>query len=439
MKITGIIAEYNPFHKGHAYHLQKAREYTGADYVVAVQSGNFVQRGEPALADKYCRARMALLEGADLVLELPCAYACASAEGFAGGAVALLHGLGCVDALCFGSECGDLSLLRSYADVLADEPEGYQELLRAFLKQGNSFPSARSKALHEYLSYTQDIVPCSLYDQDCRYESEILSQPNNTLGIEYLKALKLSNSSMEPVTILRRSAGYHEESLDAEFASATAIRCVFGQTESPCIDPFAYTQHQFARIRHQLPPKAAPVLQAYLEQKLPLNLDDFSSILYYRLLSLSEEELASHTDVSPELASRMKKLLNQYRSASSFADLLKTKQLTHTRITRSLCHILLKDLQKDADHRKALGYPVYGRILGFRKDSQPLLSTIKQSASIPILAKAADGTDLLREQPELLSLFEQDLFCAHVYEAAAAQKSKTAICHEYTRQIAVIE
>ena len=427
MKVTGIIAEYNPFHKGHAYHLAQTRKQTGADYVVVVQSGNFVQRGAPAIVDKYCRARMALLEGADLVLELPTAYACASAEGFAGGAVSLLNKLGCVDALCFGSECGELSLLHSYAQVLAEEPEGFQELLRAFLKQGLSFPLARSKALHEYLAYTQDIVPCSLYDRDCRYESEILSQPNNTLGIEYLKALELSHSSIKPHTILRKSAGYHDASLDAELASATAIRAAYAETPD------------FSRIQNQLPSKAGSILEAYLKEKQPLVLDDFSSILHYQLLSLSETELAACTDVSPELASRLKNLLTQYRSASDFADLLKTKQLTHTRITRALCHILLKDKQTDAGRRKDLGYPIYGRILGFRRESQPLLSAIKKSASIPVLARAADGPELLKAQPELLALFEQDIFAALVYEAAAALKSKTAICHEFTRQMAVID
>lgn len=427
MKITGIIAEYNPFHKGHAYHLAQAKTVTGADYTVVVLSGSFVQRGAPALIDKYCRAQMALSEGADLVLELPSAYACASAEAFAGGAVSLLNGLGCVDALCFGSECGDLSLLRSYARVLAEEPAAYQDLLRAFLKQGCSFPLARSKALHEYFSYTADIVPCSLYDKDCRYESEILNQPNNTLGIEYLKALALSESSIRPYTILRRSAGYHDASMEAEFASATAIRSTLLEQGG-----------DFHTIKNQLPPKAAAILQAYLEHRQPLTPDDFSSILHYQLLASSEEELATYTDVSPELAARMKNLLNEYRSASSFADLLKTKQLTHTRITRALCHILLKDKQTDADRRKASGYPVYGRILGFCKESQPLLAAIKQSARIPLISCMADGPALLSDTPELLALFEQDVFGSHVYEAAVAAKSKTATCHEYTRQMAVL-
>jgi len=426
MTIAGIIAEYNPFHKGHAYHIAKTREITGADYVVVVQSGNFVQRGVPAMVDKHCRAHMALSEGADLVIELPSAYACASAEGFASGGVSLLRSLGCVNALCFGSECGDLSLLSSYAGILAREPKEYQELLRTFLKQGLSFPTARSRAIQEYLSCGQDILPCSLYDHDLQYESEVLSQPNNTLGIEYLKAMLQQDCTMKPYTILRKSAGYHDASMEAELASATAIRASFLE------------RNDFSKIREQLPKEAGQILMTYLEKKQPLILDDFSSVLYYQLLSLSEAELCDYTDVSPELAARTKHLLPQYQNASQFADLLKTKQLTHTRITRALCHILLKEKQTAANRRKANSYPVYGRILGFRRESQPLLSLIKQTASIPLISRMADGMASLQDQPDLLELFEQDVFAAHIYEAVAAMKSKTAICHEFTRQMTVL-
>lgn len=434
MKIAGIIAEYNPFHNGHAYHIQQTRELTGADYVVVVQSGNFVQRGAPAIVDKYCRTRMALLNGADLVLELPTAYACASAEGFASGAVSLLQGLGCVDILSFGSEQGNLALLDSYARVLTEEPSAYQELLRAFLKQGLSFPLARSKALQEYFSYGQDILPCSLYDQDCRYESEILNQPNNTLGIEYLKALRLLDSNITPFTIKRRSSGYHETTLDAEFASATALRQAL-LSNAAAFSPV---------IQTHMPDKSGTCLADYLKEKLPLTQDDFSSMLYYQLLSKSEEALAAYTDMTPELANRIKKQLTTYQTFSTFADSLKTKQLTHTRITRALFHVLLQDYQSDADARKAADFPSYARILGFRRDSQPLLGKIKQTASIPLIAKAADGERIIKDfegntdRELLLSMFRQDLFAAHLYESAAAFKSKTAICHEFTRQMTVV-
>ena len=147
MKIAGIIAEYNPFHNGHKYHIEQTRKITGADFIIVVMSGNFTQRGTPAIMDKYSRARMALENGADMVLELPSCYACGSAEYFADGAIALLDKLGCVDYVCFGSECGDIELLRPIAEILATEPENYSEMLRAELKSGATFPRARNRAL----------------------------------------------------------------------------------------------------------------------------------------------------------------------------------------------------------------------------------------------------------------------------------------------------
>ena len=191
MKVTGIIAEYNPFHQGHAYHLARARELTGADRLLVVMGGNFMQRGEPAIVDKYARAEMALKNGADLVLELPAAAATGSAEYFAEGAVELLDASGVVDALCFGSELGKLAPLEKAAALLLEEPEEYRQLLREELKRGKNFPEAREIALSAFFP-----------------ERELLSAPNNILAIEYLKALKRRKSSIEAVTI-PRLGNYH--------------------------------------------------------------------------------------------------------------------------------------------------------------------------------------------------------------------------------------
>ena len=224
MKTVGIIAEYNPFHKGHAYHLQKAKELADADYAVVVLSGDFVQRGGPAIVDKYLRAEMALRSGADLVLELPVSYAAGSAEAFAQGAVSVLEAVGCVDALCFGSEAGGLSALLSYARLFEEEPPAYRELLKEALRQGFSFPAARSRAAEEYRNLTERILPCCADDADCRRSASLLEEPNNILGVEYCRALIRRNSSIRPLTLPRRSSGYHDLSLDTEMASASAIR-----------------------------------------------------------------------------------------------------------------------------------------------------------------------------------------------------------------------
>lgn len=424
MKTVGIIAEYNPFHKGHAYHLAQAKKCTGADFSLIVMSGSFVQRGFPALLDKYARAEMALSAGADLVLELPVVYAAGSAETFARGAVSLLESLDCVDFLCFGSECGTLTPLHTYARLFEEEPEGYRQLLRSYAKQGFSFPVARSRAAEEYLNYTERILPCAPSDADCRYESEILQSPNNILGIEYCRALKHFQSVIQPVTLPRISSGYHDPDIQAEFASASAIRHTLleeGLTEQAAA---------------QLPSASLDILRRYEKEDVLLSPDDFSLPLFYRLLSLTEEDLRSFQDISGDLAARIANCRFQFTSFSSFADLLKTKQFTHTHITRALCHILLNLRQEAFLSLRQQNYPVYPRVLGFRKSAAPLLAAIKEKGRVPLLAKPADAPQML--SPMQLSLFETDCFAAHVYESVRALHSRTAFRHEYTRSPIII-
>ena len=210
MRIVGIIAEYNPFHQGHAYQIKKVRELTQADFILVSMSGNFVQRGAPAMFDKYTRAHAALLSGADLVLELPVSIATGSAEAFARGGVRLLHDTGIVTDLCFGSECGDLSSLERLAAFLAEEPTDYKLYLQDGLKQGLSFPAAREQAVR----LSDPYLP-----------AELLGMPNNLLGLEYLKALHLYGSSIRPFTIQREGSGYHDTDVSSgQYSSASAIR-----------------------------------------------------------------------------------------------------------------------------------------------------------------------------------------------------------------------
>lgn len=244
MKVTGIIAEYNPFHNGHKYHIEKAKELTGADYVIVVMSGNFTQRGIPAFTDKYTRTRMALSCGADLVLELPLYYAAGSAEYFATGAVSLLDRLGVVDSLCFGSECGNIDALMHVASVLYNEPDSYKKLLQDALKSGQNYPAARHNALLQYLSMQPserdavngnaidcDTVACAAITDVTDYE-QILSSPNNILGIEYCKALLKLNSSITPYTIRREGGGYNDDTLSAVNSSALAIRTALSSKDN---------------------------------------------------------------------------------------------------------------------------------------------------------------------------------------------------------------
>ena len=218
MKVVGIIAEYNPFHNGHLHHLQESIRLSLADYTIVVMSGNFMQRGTPALMDKYHRAKAALSCGADLVLELPAYYATGSAEYFALGGISLLDKLGVVSHLCFGSECGDLDFLSKVAQITSEESEAYQKCLQAHIKSGKSYPSARTAAIIEVCPELSSSVSG-------------LTTPNNILGIEYLKALYRLNSNIEPYTIQRVSSHYHDQKLKESYSSASAIRNVIKSEE----------------------------------------------------------------------------------------------------------------------------------------------------------------------------------------------------------------
>ena len=232
LKTTGIIVEYNPLHPGHIYHMEQTRKQTGADYLIAVMSGSFVQRGAPALLDKYTRTRMALLAGADVVIELPVCFATGSAGDFAAGAVSLLDKLGCVDVLCFGSESGDISLFKKTATLLQCESAAFSNALKKALKSGLSFPAARQQALLLCLDMAKDMPSTACPDNNSTAEQivALLSSPNNLLGLEYTLALLRRNSSIRPFTISRVGSGYHDPlGGAADFPSASALRSLLAK------------------------------------------------------------------------------------------------------------------------------------------------------------------------------------------------------------------
>ena len=406
--ITGIIAEYNPFHNGHAYQLEQARLLTGCDFLVVVMSGDYVQRGAPAVFDKYTRTRMALACGADLVLELPVACSCASAEFFASGAVSLLDGLGCVDFLCFGSESGDLQSLMEPARILAKESPVFQEALRRGLSLGLSFPAARKEAFRA-----------------CASNPDILDLPNNILGIEYLKALLQRESILKPVTIKREGQGYHDTLLDSGFASASGIRRFLKQEEAPL--------SALPALKESLPDPVMEVLKDTLAHTLPVWEEDFSMLLRYELLRQSASDLTRYADISPDLGRRLKNCADKFSSFSEFVALVKTKDVTYTRITRALFHILLNLTGEDT--RNSVAMP-YARILGFRKDHSRILGLLKENSRIPIIPKAADYKTYLT--PDLQPLFEKDLFASNLYETIAAAKQKRAFLHDLKRSPVIL-
>ena len=396
MKVTGIIAEYNPFHQGHAYHLSRARELTGADRVLVVMGGNFMQRGEPAIIDKYTRTEMALRNGADLVLELPAASATGSAEYFAEGAVELLDASGVVNELCFGSELGELEPLEKAAELLLEEPEDYQELLRTELKKGKTFPEARETALSAFLP-----------------EQSLLASPNNILAIEYIKALKRRKSSIRPLTI-QRLGSYHGEdgqpagaphtvsgNLPESFASASTIRCQLHTLEkqivTSCEQP-AFGSLMTA-LAKELPPSSFGLLKDVLLADRLVQAEDFSLPLHYRLMQAKEPlEFSVYLDVSEELSRRIYSLRQEFTGWNAFLDLVRTRQYTRSRVSRALLHILLDIRQEEVLP------PTHLRVLGFRREASDLLSEIKKKSRLPLITKAA-GHPELSEEIRISSLY----------------------------------
>lgn len=410
MKTVGLITEYNPFHNGHAYHIEKAKILTGADRVIVVMSGDFVQRGAPAVMPKHLRAKSALLSGASLIIELPVCFATGSAEYFAQGSISLLNQLGCIDSICFGSECGDLHLLKEIAQILADEPIEYQTALKQALKEGASFPAARQEALNIYSD---------------KY-SEILASPNNILGIEYLKALAKIHSKMEPFTIKRIGAGYHDMDIDGQFSSATAIRSDIYQLADVNSSSESLP---LTHIQTQVPSSCHELMKKNYQTRYPVKADDFSLLLKAKLLSETAGSLSHYLDMSPELANRILRLRNDYLSFEQFCDLLKTKELTRSRISRSFIHVLLGITN---DWLTAMKAPApYARILGFRRDHADLLGILKRTSDIPLITSPARAV-LADTAYQMLEL---DVYASDLYESVITDLYGTPFHNELTKQI----
>lgn len=427
MNVTGIIAEYNPFHRGHQYQIDYIKNVLRSDYVIVVMSGDYVQRGTPALLSKHLRTEMALRCGADLVLEMPVSVSTASAEAFAMGSVSILDSLQVVDQLCFGSEYGEVSALQGLAAILVREPEEYRRLLKSFLSEGRSFPAARSQALIEYFKNPHhfegndfDDILMSLVNQII----QILNSPNNILGIEYCKALLRLDSSIRPVTLKRQGMGYHETVLNEQFtsapehfASASAIRNALK------------SDSKINGVLKKVPNEAASILETAVNKNEFLLEDDFSLLLQYCLLNETPESLISYADMSKDLAARICNQINHFENFTQFTELLKTKELTYTRIQRALLHTILKIREQPK------GIP-YARVLGFRKSSSPLLKEIKQHTTIPVITKAADASGILSADGQ--KIWNDNLRASNIYESILAQKTGRPFVHEYQKQLILL-
>lgn len=392
MTVTGIICEYNPFHNGHLYHINKTRHVCGADYIIGIMSGNFVQRGEASVTDKYTRTKMALISGCDIILELPVRYATSSAEGFASAAVNTLISTCITDNFCFGTEDGSLKKLSVISDILYNEPRAYSEELKIGQKNGLSFPAARMRAL-----------------QVCTANNDIDYGPNNILAIEYLKACK--NTTLKPYTIKRTDGGYNADDITLHpdgICSAGAIR------------KYLYTNSKEGLINY-MPPKALSLLNS------AVTTDDFSDILYSQLV-YNKDHLYDFLDVSSDMASRINNNINRYRSFTDFCKLIKTRQLTYTRVSRALLHICLGIRKYNL---KCYDIP-YIRLLGFRKDASHIVKKLCQSASVPVLKNARDINNLT--SPTAIEMINEDIRCSELYRYI---QGKTEY-NEYTHGLVIV-
>lgn len=371
MKAVGIISEYNPFHAGHAYHINETKRLTGADFTVVIMNGDFVQRGEPAVYDKYTRTREALEGGADLIFELPVRFGISSAGDFALGGILALESLGFVDGVCFGSEIGELAPLLDAAAVLQEESPAFREQLNQALRQGLSFPAARARAL----SATTELDPA------------LFKEPNNILGIEYCLALRKLSSSIVPFTILRKGQGYHEDSKAGaeDYPSATSLR------QKIYRDP----SH-----RH-------------------LCFHDFSPVIGYALLA--EEAPDSIKDISPDLADRIRRFLPGYTDAETFAAQCQNPSLTAGRIRRCLLQCLF------GLHSTDYSMP-YLRLLGISKKASSLLSC-RENTSCQILSRLA--VDCKKLDARAKTLLQQDLFASDLYRQTWCRKYNVSLPNEY--------
>ncbi len=357
MKNLGIVVEYNPFHNGHIFHIEQSKQITKSDNTIAVMSSNFVQRGEPSVLNKFSRTQSALENGVDLVLELPTPYSTASAELFSQAAVSILNKSGIINSIAFGSECGDVSQLKTMAQILVDEPEAFKSEIKKALDTGVNFPTARAIALN-------NINPLF---------SELISSPNNILGVEYLKALIRLKSDITPYTVTRSISNYHDEALpiNHSIASATSIR--------------NNLKDDINSINSYVPKSTLLELHNSHEQQLFPSFDNLFLLIKFKLSILSVTELEEILDCTEGLSSKLLSTISQAFNYTDFVDKLVSKRYPKSKIQRLLSHLLLNITLKDIELYKTVNYIPYIRVLGFRKEKSFLLKEITEKSSVPVV------------------------------------------------------
>lgn len=407
--VLGIIAEYNPFHNGHLYQIEEAKKQTGAQYVIAVISGNFTQRGDTSLCNKWVKTKMALENGVDLVIELPTVYSISSAENFAEGAIKILDSLKIVDTLCFGTETADFAALNNITNILYEEPKEYIAILNHELGKGLSYPKARENAV-------------MMYANDIKRYANILSGSNNILAIEYLKALRRLKSDIKPYSIQRKKVYYNDDKIVDEFASSTAIR-QFTQRE------------QYEDIRKVMPKNSYMILKEEIERgNYVLGLSKFEKEILYNLRKMTVKQIAELPDVTEGLEHAIKNAANSCNNLSDLINIIKTKRYTQTRIQRILLYALLGITKKDMNTSKKI--VPYSRVLGVSKNGRELLSDIcKINPRINMVTSVKKFMDENMNK-NLKEMMEKDIFATDVYTLGYEYSSWANL--DYTNKIVIV-
>ena len=387
-KVLGIVGEYNPFHNGHLYHLEESKKMTSSNYTVAVISGNFTQRGSTAIIDKWSRAEMAIKNEIDLVIELPVLYATSSAENFADGAIKILDSLKVVDYVSFGAETSDIDVLNNFADILYKEPLKYRSFLSHELKKGISFPKARENALLMYLNGNRKYI-------------NVLSSPNNILGIEYIKALKKHKSNIKPISIARFETGYNDVTYSGNIASATAIRNIV-------------KNGGFDALRKLLPNSSYSVLIDSIKQgHIVPDLSVFEKQIIYNLRSMFPEEIEDLAEVSEGLEYSLKNAADSCNTLEDLLSKIKSKRYTSTRLQRILLYALLNITKKDIELSKKT--MPYIRVLGLNKRGKFLISEIaKANPKLEIVTSVKKFVDKTTNK-NMKYMIEKDIWATDVY------------------------
>lgn len=402
LNVVGIIAEYNPFHNGHKYLIEEAKKKANAEFAVSVMSGNFTQRGETSIVDKFEKAKMAVNNGVDLVIELPTVYSVSSAENFAEGGVRILENLGIITHIAFGIEEESLTELNSIAEILENEPEEFKIILQEELKIGSSFPTARRNAIVKYTGKEE--------------YGEIIRKPNNILAIEYLKALIKMKSKIIPIGIKRKNVDYNDENIVENFASSSKIRELVKN----------YYENDIEKC---VPKTSFEILKENIENgDIVLDLNEFSDMILYKLRTMRNEDIKNIPDVNEGLENVIKEASNTTNNLEDLIEKCKSKRYTRTRIQRILVCALLgitKEIQETSKKEKP-----YTRILAVSENGKKLLPSLKNTENLIISLKKFEEENT---NENLKRMLEIDKTSTAIY--SIKQKNNTFSNKDYTNKL----